>query len=330
VSARRAALCSALVVVVSTAGAARAAPDPTPSLVVEGCPSLDEDRLRTLVGLELATVAARARGPYDVRLTCAGERVIIEVRRRAPDASSADASATSDTASRADLDLGGAAPGTRERILALAVTEQLALEPHADEPRAPALAPPRASESATLVRSAPAAEESPARWRLDARAGARTVARPSIWLVGGGVSLERAFTRFIGGVVDLVAESGDAALPVATVTMRDLMATAGVSIGARAGRWSWDAVPGFTVGLVHLAASPRDATAVGSTLDGVWAGPSLGARGRCALSRRVFVVAAATAGLTTRRVSGLVDGQTALFEIRGPWLSLAAGVGAAF
>ncbi len=326
-SARRAALCSALALVAAS-GAARAAPDPTPSLVVERCPSLDEARLRTLVGLELATVAARARGAYDVRLTCAGERVIIEVRRRAPDASSVDA--TSDTASRADLDLGGAAPGTRERILALAVTEQLALEPRADAPRAPELAPQRASETATLVRSAPAAEEPPARWRLDARAEARTAARPSIWLVGGGVSLERAFARFLGGVIDLVAESGDATLPVATVTMRDLMVTAGVSIGARAGRWSVDAVPGVTVGLVHLAASPRDATAVGATLDGVWAGPSLGARGRCALSRRVFVVAAATAGLTTRRVSGLVDGQTALFEIRGPWLSLAAGVGAAF
>ena len=78
------------------------------------------------------------------------------------------------------------------------------------------------------------------------------------------------------------------------------------------------------------ASSPHDATAVGSTLDGVWAGPSLGARGRCALSRRVFVVAATTGGLTTRRVSGLVDGQTALFEVRGPWLSLAAGVGATF
>jgi hypothetical protein len=148
--------------------------------------------------------------------------------------------------------------------------------------------------------------------------------------VGGGVSLERSFPRFIGGVVDLVAESGDATPPVATVTMRDLVATAGVSIGARTRRWSWGAVPGFTVGFVHLAAAPRGATASGASVDGVWAGPSLGARGRCALSRRWFVVAAATAGLTTRRVSGLVDGQTALFEVRGPWLSLGAGLGATF
>jgi hypothetical protein len=327
VSAPRAALCGALVVIVAMPRAARAAPDPTPSLVVEGCPSLDEERLRTLVGLELATVAAR--GGCDVRLTCAGARVTIEVRRRAraPEASS---TAITDASSRVDLDLGDAAPGTRERILALAVTEQLALEPRADAPRVLEPAPPRASEASTLVRAAPPTEEPPARWRLDARASARTAARPSIWLWGGGVSLERSLTRFIGGVVDLVAESGDATPPVATVTMRDLVATAGVSIGAHTRRWSWGAVPGFTVGLVHLAASPRDATARGSSVDGVWAGPSLGARGRCALSRRWFVVAAATAGLTTRRVTGLVDGQTALFEVRGPWLSLGAGLGAAF
>jgi hypothetical protein len=324
VNAARAALCGALVVVVVVVATrvARAAPDPAPALVVEQCPSLDEERLRTLVGLELATVAVR--GACDVRVTCAGARVTIEVRRRAPEASSVD------PPSRIDLDLGDAAPGTRERILALAVTEQLALDPRADAPRATEPAPAHASETPTLVRVAAPAEEPPARWRFDARAAARRAARPSIWLLGGGVSVERSFTRFVGVVVDLAVESGAAATPIATVAMRDVSVTAGISIGAHTRRWSWEAIPGFTVGVVHLAASPHDATATGGSVDGVWAGPSLGARGRRALSRRVFVVAAATGGLTTRRVSGLVDGQTSLFEVRGPWLSLGAGLGATF
>ena len=53
-------------------------------------------------------------------------------------------------------------------------------------------------------------------------------------------------------------------------------------------------------------------------------------RARRALGRAAYVVAQAGAGLTTRRVTGLVDGQTPLFELRGAWLDLALGAGVSF
>ena len=70
-------------------------------------------------------------------------------------------------------------------------------------------------------------------------------------------------------------------------------------------------------------ATPRAADATGATFDAVWTGPKLEVRARRAFGRAAFVVAEAGAGAMTRRVTGLVDHQTTLFELRGPWVELA-------
>src|SRR5207249_3883725 len=114
------------------------------------------------------------------------------------------------------------------------------------------------------------------------------------------------------------------------VRVRDVVAVVGFSVGADAGRWSFSAAPSFSVGLAALDATPHAADARGATVDAAWAGPLLETRARRALGRAGFVVAEAGVGETTRRVTGLVDGQTALFELRGPWLQLGLGAGWSF
>jgi hypothetical protein len=313
------------------ATSARAEATAAPTLVVEHCPDLDEARLRELLTIELATVVQPfGAAPLELHLVCSGPRVVMDLSDGALGRSW-----------RAEVDLTATPEATRLRSLVLAVTEQWALQraeaanraAAAERPVAPALAsppPPDASTNATVVEHArpspPAAEP----WRLFAKGSLRSAGHPGLWLGGGGVGAERALSRHLGLALDLVAERGGVDVPIATVAMRDLVATAGLVVGTDAGRWSFAAVPAFSVGLAALTATPRVADARGATLDAAWAGPVVEARVRRAVGRAGYAVAEAGVGVTTRRVTGLVDMQSTLFELRGPWLQLGLGAGLVF
>jgi hypothetical protein len=315
----------AFAVVGATPASARAA-TPIVTLLVDACPTIDEARLRSLVDIELGAIVgpspSGAGVGYEARLHCAGDVVTIELRRRALPPSAAGGS-------RAELDLGSTAESTRLRVLALAITEELALDARTDVAPAPAPVPGAPSPVPTLTAGpTPAAPRES--WGLFARGSARRAAHPALWLAGAGVGVERALSPRLVAALDVTAENGEAATSLATVSVRDLVATAGLSVGATAGRWSGRAGPAFSVALARLAATPRDAGASGSTLSATWAGPSLAGRVECALARRMFLLAEASGGLTTRKVTGLVDGQSTLFALAGPWLSMGLGAGASF
>jgi hypothetical protein len=315
VSARTFALAAALAL---TASSARAASPPNVTLVFDACPQIDEARLRSLVGIELATITT-AGSAYEARLSCVGANIAIDVRREAE----REAFATF------TVNGGEGADTTALRVLALAITEQIALD--APTPAEPT-PPPRtlAPQAPPTTVTTPAPASPPDLWRVLARGSARRVGRPSAWLAGAGLGLERALRPHLGLALDFDVASGDAAASAASVAVRDLRATVGLALGADAGRWSLRAIPGFAVGRAHLEASPRDASATGASLDATWAGPSLALRASFALADGLFLLADASGGLTTRRVTGLVDGASPLFELRGPWLALGLGAGATF
>jgi hypothetical protein len=309
-----------LFVGLTTLAAPARAATPAVDLVVDACPSIDEARLRALVDIELGAIASTPANDAGVaseaRLRCAGDVVTIELRRGA-------------RASRAEVDLASTPEATRLRVLALTITEELALDAKTNAAHAMSSPPPETAAVPTVA-IAPTPSAPRPDWQLSARASARRAARPALWLAGAGVGLERALTSRLGIAIDLLAESGETSTALATIAMRDLVASAGLSLRAGAGRWSARAVPAFNVGLARLAATPSDAAATGSSVSATWAGPSLAARGQCAVSQDLFLLAEAAAGFTTRRVTGLVDGQTPLFELRGPWLTLGLGAGATF
>jgi hypothetical protein len=318
----RAVAAGALAAAALGAGPSRAqspAVPPVPTvlgLTLESCPQIDEARLRELFVIELGTVRPSGARDVDVHVACDGARVAVELRDRALGRSW-----------RADVDLAAAPEATRLRLLVLAVTEQWSLE---RPPAAPPAPPPSApTPDVPVVVRAPAAASPPA-WRLEARAVARRTGAPGLWLGGGGVGLERAFGRRVAVALDVSAEAGEATASVARVRVRELVGSAELLATAAAGRWSFGAGPGFSVGLASLAATPFAADASGGRLDAVWAGPTLAARARLALGRGVSLAADVGAGTTSRGVTGLVDQQATLFELGGPWLALGLGASVSF
>jgi hypothetical protein len=279
------------------------------ALTVDGCPKLDQARLRELVAIEMATVEAGGAAPAaSVRLACAGERVSIDVA--AP-------------ASHADLDLAGAEEATRLRLLALTITELLS-------PAAPA-APPATTrvdeKGADLTARAPAPPPA-RRFALFAETSARRMGKPAAWLGGVGLGASLGIADFAALALDLRVETGEASTSLARVDWRQLVVTAAVPLGVTGARWALHAAPGWSVGFARLSGHPSAADARGGVVTGAWSGPSLALRARRTLGRAAFVAVEAAGGAVTRRVVGLVDGQSTLFEIDGPWAmaGLAAGV----
>jgi hypothetical protein len=306
---------------------ARAAPPAVVDLAVDGCPDVDEARLRELLAIELRAVRPDGAGDVDVRLACAGTRATLDLHDRAFGRSW-----------RAEVDLAGTPEATRLRLLVLAATERLipAAPPSAEPARASVAPGPRSEAPApdatapAVVAATAAPVEQPPPWRAGARASLRRAGAPATWLAGAGAGVERALGRGLALGLDLVAEAGDATTALARVAVRDVVATVGVVAEAGVGRWSVGARPGFSVGLASLAATPTAPDARGGTLDAVWTGPVVEARVRRALGRTAYVAAEAGGGYTLRRVSGLVDGEAELFQLRGPWLALGLGAGLTF
>jgi hypothetical protein len=307
------------------ARAAGAAPGPPLELAVQGCDQYDLTRLRELVSIEMGTIAARATRPpraasaAAVRLACAGERATIEV-----------GGGPSTEPSRLELDLAATAPATRLRLLALTITELVSLSWTAETPAAPAkpAAPPAAASEGVVGRPAPAPIARA--FSLFVETSARRMAEPATWLGGIDVGLQRAAGSFAAAVVDLRAELGEASAPAARVDWRQLTFTAALAVGIRRERWAVHVLPGWSVGYAFLSGKPDAVGATGMAMTAMWTGPSLGLRARLGLGDAGFVALSAGSGFVTRRIVGLVDGATPIFEVRGAWALVGAAAGLDF
>jgi hypothetical protein len=286
-------------------------------VTAERCPALDVVRLRELLAIELATLRPVEAGAVDVHLVCEGERVAVDLHDR-----------TRSRSWHAEVDLTATPPETRLRLLVLAVTEQWAREREAPPP-APA-AEPSAPASPLVVARTPEPNPASPPWRARAQATLRRAGQPGAWLAGAGVGVERRLRGPVGLALDLSFEGGDVDTAVARVAVRDVAAILALPTGATIGRWSLAVAPAFAVGLASLAATPRASDARGASLDAAWAGPLAHVRVRRDVGRAAFVGAEVGVGFTTQRVTGLVDGQATLFELRGPWLALGLGAGLLF
>jgi hypothetical protein len=304
-----------VLIVLGAANPARAGGAALLDVTADRCPTLDVVRLHELLAIELATLRPVEAAEVDVHLVCEGERVTVDLHDHA------DARSW-----HAEVDLTATPPETRLRLLVLAVTEQWAREREAPAPPAE----PSAPASPLVIARAPAPTPAPPRWRARAQATLRRAGQPGAWLAGAGVGVERRLRGPVGLALDVSFEGGDVDTAVARVAVRDVAAILALPIGTTRGRWSLAVAPAFAVGLASLAATPHAADARGSSLDAVWAGPLALARVSRAVGRAGFVGVEAGVGLTTQRVTGLVDGQATLFQLRGPWLASGFGAGLAF
>jgi hypothetical protein len=317
VTARRAAPAAALLLVAVVAEARAAEAGPPLALTLAGCERYDEAKLRELVSIEMGTIAARGAAPAgasaDVRVACAGDRATIAL-----------APAEGVRATQSELDLSAAAPATRERLLALAITEVVAQGWAPPPAPPPPVAPP---PPATLV-AQPAPAPSPPVFGVFAGTSARLMASPATWLAGLDVGVVRAVTSWAGVVLDARAEAGEGDTALARVGWRQLTVTGAVALGVTRARWAAHLAPGWTLGYAWLTGRPDAPSSAGAGLGGTWSGPSLTLRARHDLGQRAFVGLEVASGYVTRRLVGLVDGAQPIFEIRGAWAlaGLAAGI----
>ena len=89
-------------------------------------------------------------------------------------------------------------------------------------------------------------------------------------------------------------------------------------------------MPGLSAGLVRLTAAPVPAGALSTSLDAMWAGPSLTTRLRVAIARGAFVHIELGGGFVTHKVVGLLNKDATLLRIDGAWAIAALGAGLAF
>ena len=309
---------------------AHAEPDPgTPGrepesveLTLEGCPEIDGARLRELVGIEIATMRASGqRSPTAARLTCDGSHVRIKLLGPTP--------------AEANLDLGGTPALARPRLLALTITELAATSWVDPVPRVappPAAPPPPASPATVVLVSASAPPRAPPlpRARLFAEASLRRIGSPATWLGGAGVGVEYGVRSWLAAALDVRLETGETSTATAPIAWRAVSGMAGVALGGSRGRLSWSALPGISLGVVRLSASPVPTGAVSTSLDAVWTGPSLTTALRVAIARSAFVRVELGGGVVTHGVVGLLNNDTTLLRIDGTWASAGFGVGLAF
>ena len=296
-------------------------PEPIVDLTLEGCPEIDGTRLRELVGIEIATMRASGqRSPTAARLTCDGPHVRIELLGPTP--------------SEADLDLGGTPGPARPRLLALTITELAATswdDPLRRVTAGPAPPPPAPPATVGLVSAlAPARAPPPPRARLFAELSVRRIGSPATWLAGAGVGVEYGLRAWLAASLDVRLETGETSTATAPIAWRAVSGMAGVAIRGSRGRVSWSALPGITVGLVRLNASPVPTGAVSTSLDAVWAGPSLMTGLRVAIARGAFAHVEIGGGAVTHGVVGLLNNDTTLLRIDGAWAIATLGLGLAF
>jgi hypothetical protein len=302
---------------------ARANPQPRgpePAIVdltLDGCPDIDGARLRELVAIEIATIRAGGQpGPTAARLTCDGPHVRINLVGEAP--------------SGAELDLGGTPAPARPRLLALTITELAAASWVDPSKQIVAQPTPPGSPPAAVMVSASAPPLVPPRARAFVATSLRRIGSPATWLGGAGFGIEYSVRSWLAAAIDVRLEAGETSTATAPIGWRVASGTAGVAFAGDRGRLTWSALPGLSAGLVRLSAAPVPQGSVSTSVDAVWAGPSLTTRLRVAITRGAFVHVELGGGFVTHKVVGLLNNDVALLRIDGVWTIAALGAGLAF
>jgi hypothetical protein len=285
-----------------------------PGLHVSACPGVDEAELGRLLTIELHTMGADASALQELRVTCREGAVHVEARSQAQAPVSAE------------LVLEPGEQGALTRLLALRISELLATLPPA-ETHAPATPPPPAlplpppASSTIDGEPPPAANERTARGRVELSFVARHMATPGTWLEGASAGYALPLPAGFALESDLSMTSGRADVQLAEVAVRDLsvglsllwyLSTRFVDLGAG---------PGFRAAWTWLEARDVAVAHQGRCLAAPWAGPF--AAGRLRLHGRgpVCATLGLEAGYVVVPVQGLLDGESTLFSIDGPWLA---------
>ncbi len=302
---------------------------PTVTLAVEGCLDLAVEGVARQLRIELqapVTLAPAAGPPASthVRVLCVGGAHRLEVTDR-----------LTNKALARDLDLQGAAPRVRARLLALSIAEfvtlswmELAAFPRTSA--APPAGPPAPREAVAAARAFARArlpEREEPTLRHDAFADDRAFFRGTGPLYGGGARL----LRHRGGLglrLDLEGAVGGEAVPLGRSSAT--IVSAGLAVEARLplGAGGVAAALGLRGGGARLVGATDGPGLVTGTVSGPFGGPFLALSADRALARRLNATLGAEAGWTALRVVGTVL-RTPRAALAGPWLGLTLGLGVA-
>jgi hypothetical protein len=232
------------------------------------------------------------------------------------------------------VDLRAIAPDHRARALGLAAAE--IVDARWNETQGTGAAP-SSTDSVAPARVEPVTAAPPADRPPTVAVGLGGVieraGRPGALLAGGRLGIALKVAPLFTPVVSVDAVFGEAATDPAAVGVRSFSAAAHLLAGRATGPLSWGLGPGVHAGWVRLDGRPSAQSGLeGQSVSAAFVGPALRARIECLLgSRRAVVPFAALegdAGLVLLPVRGLQDGGRRVFELDGPWLTLALSVGA--
>ena len=170
----------------------------------------------------------------------------------------------------------------------------------------------------------------PPRARVFVATSLRRIGSPATWLGGAGFGVEYSARSWLAAAIDVRLEAGETSTATAPIGWRAASGMAGVAFGGDRGRLTWSALPGLSVGMVRLSAAPVPPGALSTSVDAIWAGPSLTTRLRVAITRRAFVHAELDGGFVTHKVVGLLNDDVTLLRIDGVWAIAGLGAGVAF
>jgi hypothetical protein len=286
-----------------------------------------EDEVRRILAIELGALLGdpSAAATDCTRVTVDRANALVRVR--------VDDPITGKSLART-IDLLGAAPKARSRLLALAIVElvsaswvELELNP---QPKVPPVGPPTSPElrAAALAIVRHHARPRPIdKTRLAAVGGVLGFFSGPGAIGGGGVQVGRDHARHLGWVADLQAHHGSAAVMLGRVSFDVLSASA-----ALVAHLDWSRVTirlggGLRGGAAYLQGKPSDPrTARGGALWAPWVGPMVHASLGVTATRWLFFSVALEGGYVLTPVGGLVGGTPAT-ALAGPWLGLQLGAG---
>jgi hypothetical protein len=301
--------------------AARAAP--WVDLSADGCTDIPMAEVRRLVDADLGTASVRqtklmANARAQARLACASRVIRVEV---------VDSATGHADERELPLDLGP--PSFVSRLVALAITEQLAVL-WTEEARAPNRTDKRSTQESSAVLHVAAAKVALApssSWRFLATANARSFPRTDLGVaMGGGVGVDKRLSR-VSLHGDLVVAKASQAVSLGRASALLVDGSVATGVERHIGWFAFGADVGVRVGLARL--SGEAAASAGAVAPRVvqhtLGGPILAAIVTAPMSHRTVACLSLEGGFVLRGVVGEIGGRSET-EVSGPWLAAALGL----
>jgi hypothetical protein len=307
---------------------AHAAEHPRVQLEIDACVDASRDEIRRVVAVELGALLADAAEPAAdrtrARASCEGAVVVLRV----------DDPITGKSLSRT-IDVGGAIPRARARLVALAIVElisaswtELEVNPRPEVPPSG----PRPSLEARLaalesVRAHADRSAGLSRIRVSLVGGGMKFFAKTGLLAGAGLQVARDTAGPFGWAVDAQAHHGSEATSLGRVDT-DVLAVGAVAVVHRT--WSRASVhlgAGVRGGAAQLSGVPDPMMAVrGSRFWAPWLGPLARGSVEIGVGNRITLGAAIEGGYVVSPVGGLVSDRREV-AVDGAWLLVHVGVG---